>query len=577
MIRRCELKLVYRAVKRSGIDKMIEDVLVPVKTGRRRQIKANVMITAAVLVAMKGKPLTMANIHKALTDEIPGSTQRALQIRAKSVNGRPGEAITIRQVRYFFEALERRLEYTPDQAADLDEAERELRHGRFQDIIDGLLAASIPGTMARPTAFALDSSGVESWAKNKFRATAADDEVDVISDDAVVGESNDEGGDTVKPRVRRSRDLDAKVGYRTKTYDNKSDKFFGFDLYAFVGVLPVGDDPDLAPKLLHSLTLRPAGQGLVEASIGQLIRLAAAGYDIVELLVDRGFSYRVAEDWASVLRAMGVNQVQDIHPNDHGIRDFEGIPIIDGTPHCLKMPDRLAVIIRPRSLNLPKLRADATPEERAGDTRLRSEIAQYRADIKERQQYAFVWNQDFPDAVKDPGKSQWACPGKSGKLNCALCPQSEFYSDDVEKVKDPPERTTAPKGCTQKYITVPGAALAKLRQKNYWGSEAWWADYSRRTHVEGMFGNLRNPDTQNIKRGFCRVFGLVKTSFMLTFEAMAVNIRLLRVWSRCTGDVTDPLCAPYPKYYGHEEVDENGQVVCDTPSDYEDPPGDSSA
>jgi hypothetical protein len=580
MIRRSKIKLVYRAVKRSGIDKMVENVLVPVKNGRRRQIKADVMITAAVLVAMEGKPMTMTNIHKLLTDEIPPSTQRALMIRAKSVNGKPGEAITIRQVRYFFEALEKRLEYTPEQAADLDDAERELRQGRFQDVIDGLLAASIPDTMARPTAFALDSSGVESWAKSKFRATATHDEVDVIGDAAVVdeGDEKDEGrGDEkAKKRVRRSRDLDARVGYRTKTYDNKSDKFFGFDLYAFVGVLPAGADPDLAPKLLRSLTLRPAGQGLIEASIEQLRRLAAAGYDIVELLVDRGFSYRVAEDWASVLRALGINQVQDIHPNDHGSRPHEGMRLVDGVPHCPSMPDKLAKLQRPRSLNVPKLDDDATPEERANHARRRVEITQFQADIKEREKYAFVWNQDAPPTARDQGKSQWQCPAQAGKLRCDNCPLSVHYSGDVAKVENPPELATAPKCCTQKYVTVPGAAMDKLRQEDYWGSPSWWASYARRTHVEGMFGNLRNPDTQNIKRGFCRVYGLVKTSLMLTFEAMAANIRLLRKWSKRTGDVTDPLCEPYPEYYGHEEVDENGQAVYDDASDYEDPPGDPS-
>ena len=567
MIRLFELKHVYRTLKRSGIGKKIDDVILEFKTGRPRQIEAEVFVTAAVLVASKGQPLTMTNIHRALTEWIPRSSQIALNVRGKSINGGPGEAITIRQVRYFFEALEMRLEYSPEQVAGLDDDERTLREGRCQDLIDALLATSLPATMRRPTAFALDSSGVEAWGKNKYRATATADESDIVGD-------NDESDPR---RLRHSWDRDARQGYRTKTYDNKSNHLFGYDLYAFVGVLDVGADPDLAPKLIHSMTLRPAGKGLVEASMEQLRRMAAANYDVKELLVDRGFSYRVADDWANELRARDIAQVQDIHPMDHGSRPHEGMRIIDGVPHCPQMPDSLASLSRPRSLNMAPLREGATPEERANFARREAEIAKFRADIEEREKYAFVWNQDFPDAVRDPGKSQWTCPGKAGKVKCTNCPLSAFYSSDVPTVVNPPEHATAPKCCTQKFVTVPGAALDKLRQKPYWGSTEWWLSYNRRTHVEGIFGNLRNPDTQSIKRGFCRVQGLVKTSLMLTFEAMAANIRLLREWSKRTGDISDPLSEPYPEDYGHEEIDALGNIVIDDGSAYEDPPGNSTA
>jgi hypothetical protein len=58
------------------------------------------------------------------------------------------------------------------------------------------------------------------------------------------------------------------------------------------------------------------------------------------------------------------------------------------------------------------------------------------------------------------------------------------------------------------------------------------------------------PSNINIKRGFCRVVGLVKTSLMLTFQAVAANIRLIRQWSRRTGDETDPLSELMPENFG---------------------------
>ena len=126
-------------------------------------------------------------------------------------------------------------------------------------------------------------------------------------------------------------------------------------------------------------------------------------------------------------------------------------------------------------------------------------------------------------------------------------------------------------------MSIPGPALAKLRQQEYWGSSAWIASYSRRSHIEGIFGNLRNPSTQNIKRGFCRVVGLVKTSLMLTFQAVAANIRLIRQWSRRTGDVTDPLSELMPENFGFEELDEHGQIALAEPFDFDDPPDELAA
>ena len=71
---------------------------------------------------------------------------------------------------------------------------------------------------------------------------------------------------------------------------------------------------------------------------------------------------------------------------------------------------------------------------------------------------------------------------------------------------------------------------------------------------EGFFGNLKNPDTGNVRRGWTRVVGLVKTSIMTACAIAATNIKLLRAWSARTGDVTDPLCAPDPEDHGFEEL-----------------------
>jgi hypothetical protein len=72
--------------------------------------------------------------------------------------------------------------------------------------------------------------------------------------------------------------------------------------------------------------------------------------------------------------------------------------------------------------------------------------------------------------------------------------------------------------------------------------------------VEGFFGNLKNPSSGNIQRGWCRVVGVVKTSILGACAVAATDISLLRSRSRRTGDVTDGLCAPEEPFYGFEEL-----------------------
>jgi hypothetical protein len=44
----------------------------------------------------------------------------------------------------------------------------------------------------------------------------------------------------------------------------------------------------------------------------------------------------------------------------------------------------------------------------------------------------------------------------------------------------------------------------KVRQELYWGSRKWIKSFARRTHVEGTFGNLKNRDCENLRRGWRR-------------------------------------------------------------------------
>ena len=62
--------------------------------------------------------------------------------------------------------------------------------------------------------------------------------------------------------------------------------------------------------------------------------------------------------------------------------------------------------------------------------------------------------------------------------------------------------------CRQRTITIPGAVVAKVRQPLAWGSDAWIDSYSRRTHVEGIFGNVKSAKTADLQRGWIVIVGM---------------------------------------------------------------------
>jgi hypothetical protein len=101
-----------------------------------------------------------------------------------------------------------------------------------------------------------------------------------------------------------------------------------------------------------------------------------------------------------------------------------------------------------------------------------------------------------------------------------------------------------PKCCTQQSVTLPGTVQPKLAQRFTWGSREWIAAYSRRTYIEGSFGNMKNRNTENLARGWTQLRGLVKTTLMLAALAAATNLRLLRKWAHRVSDLTDPITRP---------------------------------
>ena len=204
----------------------------------------------------------------------------------------------------------------------------------------------------------------------------------------------------------------------------------------------------------------------------------------------------------------------------------------------------------PRPLSVGPVKKNATAREKAEHTEKIAVLADFTDRIAARETHSFR-RKTGPDAS---GKERYECPARAGKLRCGHCPQSLLLPDEVPDVIGAPDPQTAPRACSQSTITVHRTVTPQIRQRLRWGSPEWVTSFKRRTLVEGAFGNLKNPRTENIRRGWTSVVGLVKTSLMLVI-AQAANLRLLRSWAKRTGDYTDPLTRPDPDDHGFEELD----------------------
>ncbi len=86
--------------------------------------------------------------------------------------------------------------------------------------------------------------------------------------------------------------------------------------------------------------------------------------------------------------------------------------------------------------------------------------------------------------------------------------------------RDRPEILTPPQHpqhcCTQQTITVPPDVLAKTAQKHDYPSKAHRRSYARRTGAERGFATAKDPATNHITRGWCRLMGLAPLTLFTT-------------------------------------------------------------
>jgi hypothetical protein len=348
----------------------------------------------------------------------------------------------------------------------------------LQAVRDGLLEASIPDQFTGASAsLAVDWTDLDSFSRPPPRGT---------SDCA---------------------DPEASWGHRKNNLLRSQDELF-YGWYLSAGIMVPEENGPALPELARRATASSCRHDPVRAFAPVLTALPAAGIGLGDVLDDSGYAHRDAGAWALPLRQAGAQLVQDLHPHDRGPKGtHDGAIIANGNLYCPATPRTLT--------ELGPLARTATSWQATDWERQTAELARYKLGRITRD------DQD--------GYHRVACPAVTGKIRCPLRPASMRLDRDRPEILTPPEHPQA--CCAQQTITVPPEVNAKTRQKHDYPSAAWRRSYARRTGAERGFATAKDPASNDISRGWCRLMGLAPLMLLTTTLLIVRNQRILHAWT----------------------------------------------
>jgi hypothetical protein len=348
--------------------------------------------------------------------------------------------------------------------------------GLLASACDDLLEASIPGQHTQAaSSLAVDWTDVESFSRPPRHGTTG------------------------------CADPEASWGHRNSNLPGpKGEMFFGY--YLSAGTMTADEHGPAVPELARRMTLTSCELDPVRALVPVLARMPEAGIALGDILADSGYAHRDARTWAIPLRNAGAQLVQDLHPHDRGPQGtHHGAIIANGSLYCPATPATL--------LHLGPLARDATKEETAAHDTQAAELARHKLGR--------ITSDD------SDGYHRVTCPA-TGKIRCPLRPASMTLGRQRPEILTPPENP--PACCTQLTITVPPQVAAKTRQKHDYPSPEHRRSYARRTSSERTFATIKDPASNDISRGWCRLMGLTPSTLWLACLLATRNQRILTAW-----------------------------------------------
>jgi hypothetical protein len=348
----------------------------------------------------------------------------------------------------------------------------------LQAICDGLLEASVPQEFKDASrSLAVDWTGPESFSRPPPRGT---------SDCA---------------------DPEASWGHRKNNLlRSENELYYGY--YLSAAIMMPDEKRAAVPELARRAALSACRHDPVRAFAPVLTAMPAAGIPPGDIPADSGCAHRDADAWALPLRAAGAQLIQDLHPRDRGPEGTRhGAVIANGNLYCPQTPSPLP--------ELGPLARTATKDQAAGHDRKTAELARYKLGRI--------------SADDTDGYHRVQCPAAMARIRCPLRPSSMTRDRDRPEILQPPEHPQA--CCTQQTLTIPPQANAKTAQKHDYPSAAWHRSYARRTGAERGFATTKDPATNDISRGWCRLTGLAPLTLFTTTQLIVRNQRILAAWN----------------------------------------------
>jgi hypothetical protein len=307
------------------------------------------------------------------------------------------------------------------------------------------------------------------------------------------------GGDCADP--------EAWWGHRKNNLLRSEDELF-YGYYLSAAIMTRDEHGPAVPEFARRATLSSCRHDPARAFVPVLTAMPAAGIPPGDILDDSGYAHRDAAAWAIPLRQAGAQLVQDLHPHDRGPKGtHHGAIIANGNLYCPCTPRTL--------LELGPLPPGTAREQATEHDAKTAELARYKLGHITRD------DQD--------GYHRVQCPAAIGKIRCPLRPASMTLDRDRPEILTPPEHPQA--CCTQQTITVPPDVNAKTRQKHDYPSAAWRRSYARRTAAERGFATAKDPASNDISRGWCRLMGLAPLMLFTTTLLAVRNQRILAAWN----------------------------------------------
>ena len=348
----------------------------------------------------------------------------------------------------------------------------------LQAACDDLLEASVPGQFKdASTSLAVDWTDLESFSRPPPHGT----------------------GDCADP--------EASWGHRKNNLLRSQDELF-YGYYLSAGIMMPEQNGPAVPELARRAALSSCRHDPVRAFAPVLTAMPGQGIPLGDILDDSGYAHRDAAAWAIPLRAAGAALVQDLHPHDRGPKGTHDSAVIsNGCLYCPQTPRPLP--------ELGPLARTATREQAADHDRNTAELARYKLGRL---------TSDDQD-----GYHRVQCPAAIGKIRCPLRPASMTLDRDRPQILQPPEHPQA--CCAQQTITVPPDVLAKTAQKHDYPSAAWRRSYARRTGAERGFATAKDPASNDISRGWCRLMSPAPLMLFITTLLIVRNQRILHAWN----------------------------------------------